>query len=317
MSALKSILTVALNPAIDKIVTISDFRLAIENRTNHLVTYAAGKGINVARTLKFLGLPSLVVGFAGGANGQNLLRALLLENLEHNFVFIQDETRINLTVQDPESEKLTRILEPGPRIDKKDLASFRHKFSRLAKAHQWIVIAGRGVRGAPHNFYQELVEIAGKAGSKVIVDAADLDLAYALKGKPFLVKVNREEAQVFLKQKLASSLQLKVALKKFLSLGAQVAIISLGARGAVAFDGKVFLVATCPKVKVVNRANLVGCGDALTAGFIFALEQKKTFADALAVAVAAGTANILSNVPGQISRRHVDRILQKVIVKNL
>ncbi|MCB9771080.1 MAG: 1-phosphofructokinase family hexose kinase [Candidatus Omnitrophica bacterium] len=313
MIKFKPILTVTLNPAIDKSAEIRHFCANTENRATKIITTAGGKGINVSRALASLGLKSICAGFAGGASGQNLLRSLLLEGLEHNFVFIQGETRVNLTVRDPKSGRLTRILEPGPVIDKKDLVSFRHKYQRLVKQSDWVVLSGRGIGGTPADFYRELVTLGRKAASKVIVDTSAGDLLAALKGKPYLVKVNREEAQSVLKSPLRNRLQLRNALKKLLSLGSQQVIITLGAQGAVATDGKIFCYAICPKVKVRNT---IGLGDALTAGCVCALSQNSSFRDALAFGVAAGTANALASVPGELDRSQLGGILQKVIVKD-
>lgn len=313
MTKFKPILTVTLNPAIDKSAEIRHFYVNAENRATKVIATAGGKGINVSRALASLGVKSICAGFAGGASGQNLLRSLLLEGLEHNFVFIQGETRVNLTVRDQKSGRVTRILEPGPVIDKKDLASFRHKYQRLVTQSDWVVLSGSTIGGTPVDFYRELVTLGRKAANKVIVDTSAGDLLAALKGKPYLVKVNRQEAQSVLKSPLRNRKQLRNALKKLLSLGSQRVIISLGAQGAVATDGKIFCCAMCPKVKVLNT---IGSGDALTAGFVYAFSQGSRFCDALAFGVAAGTANTLTSVPGDLDRSQLGGILQKVIVKD-
>lgn len=314
MALLKPILTVTLNPAIDKMLDFASFCAGFENNARNVFVSAGGKGINVSRALKCLGVKSIACGFAAGALGQNLLRDLLLEGIEHNFVFIQGETRVNLTILDKKTGKVTRILEPGPVIDQKDLASFRSKFSRMAQTSDWIVLSGRRINGTPVGFYRQLTEIGCKANAKVIVDANGEDLRFALEGKPFLVKPNLAEAKAFLKQELQTQKQLKDALKKFLCLGARNVIISLGPKGAVATDGKVYCLASGPKI---NAVNTLGCGDALTAGFICALARNGNFYDALSFGTAAGAANALSILPGHFSRAQMGGILQNVVVKDI
>ena len=107
---------------------------------------------------------------------------------------------------------------------------------------------------------------------------------------------------------------MKPAFIKFLSLGARTVITSLGCKGVVATDGKFFRSAVSPGVKVLNP---IGAGDALAAGFIYAIEKKSNFLDAVAFAVAAGTANTLSIVPGHLNRAGLGGILQNVIVKDI
>lgn len=314
MAQVHSILTVTLNPAIDKIVKVPVLNFGADHRVIDIAHSAGGKGINVARALKCLGLKSIATGFAGGANGQNFLRALLLEGIEHHFVFIQGETRVNVTIQDQQTGQATRILETGPVIDQKDLTSFRHKFSRLAGNSQWIVLSGRGIDASPPEFYCQLVKAAQERGGKVLVDTSGSDLCWALKGRPFLVRINHNEAQVLLKRKLKSYQHLKDALKQLLSLGAARAVISLGTKGAVAYDGQQYWRAFGPQVKTMN---VLGSGDAMTAGLLFALAQKSSFGDALALAVAAATASVLTDVPGQLDAAQLPEMLQQVTLKNI
>ncbi|MCB9757862.1 MAG: 1-phosphofructokinase family hexose kinase [Candidatus Omnitrophica bacterium] len=314
MTQVHSILTVTLNPTIDKIIAVPVLNIGADHQAIDISHSAGGKGINVARALKCLGLKSIVTGFAGGANGQSFLRALLLEGIEHHFVFIQGETRINVTIQDQQTSQTTRFLEAGPIIDQKDLASFRHKFNRLAENREWIVLSGRGINASPPEFYRELVKVAQNNGGKVLVDASGSDLCSALKGRPFLVKINHDEAQMLLKRKLRSYQHLKDALKQLLSLGAARAIISLGTKGAVASDGQQYWRASGPQIKTVN---VLGSGDAMMAGLLFALTQKSNFGGAIAFAVAAGTANVLTSVPGQLDSAQLAVIQQQVTLKNI
>jgi tagatose 6-phosphate kinase len=314
MSDFKPILTVTLNPAIDRMVEIANFCPGHDNRVDKGVSFAGGKGINVSRALKGLGIKSVIAGFAGGANGQNLLRDLLLEGFEHNFVFIQGETRVNLTVRDAKSTKMTRVIEAGPAIDAKDLRSFRDKFHRLAAGSEWTVLSGRGIGGTPKDFYRELVETARADNGKVIVDTSGEDLLAALKGKPCVVRINREEAEAVLKKKMRTPKELRAGLEKLLGLGAQSAIVSLGAEGAVATDGKVFYDATCPKVKALNS---VGCGDAMTAGFVGGFRKSEDFLEALVSSLAAGTASCLTAKPGQLKRTDFIRMVKKITIKVL
>lgn len=312
MPQIKSILTVTLNPAIDKVAKISHFRSGFDNSVSQVDMMAGGKGINVSRTIKYLGQNTLAMGFAGGANGQNLLRNLLLEGIEHHFVFIQGETRVNLSVCDNKTGRLTRILEPGPAIESKDIASFRNKFCRLAGQSDWVVLSGRGIPGMPKDFFGELTVAARKLRAKIIVDAAGEDLRRSLKGRPFLVKPNLREAEDFFKQKLRDKRRQRAALIELLRLGASQSIITMGPEGAVGTDGKEFFWVKGPAIK---SGYPVGSGDAFCGGLVTALAQKSRFQDALAFAAAAGAVNVLSPLPGALNRKELGACLHQVKVK--
>ena len=64
----RMIITVTLNAAIDKSLSVPNFRLGRRHRTVEQTTMPGGKGVNVARTLKSLGQPVIATGFAGGAD---------------------------------------------------------------------------------------------------------------------------------------------------------------------------------------------------------------------------------------------------------
>lgn len=308
----ESILTVTLNPAIDKVARMPHFRSGSDNPVLQVDMMAGGKGINVARAVKYLGQKALAMGFAGGANGQNLLRNLLLEGIEHHFVFIQGETRVNLSLNDNSTGRWTRILEPGPVIEPRDIASFRHKFCRLADQSDWVVLSGRGIPGMPKDFFRELTAAARKVRAKVIVDVSGEDLRLSLKGRPFLVKPNLREAEDFFKQKLRDKRRQRAALIELLRLGASQSIITMGPEGAVGTDGKEFFWVKGPAIK---SGYPVGSGDAFCGGLVVALAQQSRFQDALAFAAAAGAVNVLSTQPGALDRRELGAYLQKVKIK--
>ena len=58
-----SIVTVTLNPALDRTLYLPSFTLGDVNRVENERTDPGGKGINVAKGIKALGHPVLVTGF--------------------------------------------------------------------------------------------------------------------------------------------------------------------------------------------------------------------------------------------------------------
>ena len=70
------IFTVTLNPAIDKTVVIPSFRVDTVNRIGQMRIDVGGKGINVSKCLKNLGLDSTAAAFLGGAGGVQSLELM-------------------------------------------------------------------------------------------------------------------------------------------------------------------------------------------------------------------------------------------------
>ncbi len=108
------IITVTLNAAIDKSLSVPNFRLGRRHRTVEQTTMAGGKGVNVARTLKSLGQPVIATGFAGGPTGTRIVEQLTEESILNDFVRIREESRTNTSVLDPTTGEQTEINERGP-----------------------------------------------------------------------------------------------------------------------------------------------------------------------------------------------------------
>ena len=82
------IITVTLNAAIDKSLSVPNVRLGRRHRTGDQRSVAGGKGVNVARVLKALGQPVIATGFAGGPTGTRIVDHLTQEAILSDFVRI-------------------------------------------------------------------------------------------------------------------------------------------------------------------------------------------------------------------------------------
>lgn len=314
----KGILTVTVNPAVDVTVISppsgpggrSRLRMRCSTNSSGLVLSAGGKGVNVARALRNLGAPVLAAGIAGGETGNFLQRSLRKENIPVVFLGVQGPTRLNVTVLGSRLGGGTRVIQEGPRLTPKEIRHFEIEYRRWLRRSRWVVLCGRNAVGAPVDWYARLIHLARKEGVPAAVDTSGAALAAALKARPFLIKPNLEEAEAVVHRRLNSLARIKEALRHFHSRGVRVVLLSLGARGAVASDGKDFWRARPPRVRVVND---VGCGDALLAGFLSAFE-KRSLAEALRRGVACGTANALGSTPGAIHLNGVSRFERRVTV---
>ncbi len=291
---------------------MNGFALGKEHRVVSCQVAAGGKGINVSRGLRNFGIATLATGFVGGAAGKLITESLAAEGIGQQFVPVRGESRTNLTVIDQKTRTHTRFLEDGPNVTVEELKAFKFRLVRLLKKSDWVVFSGRGVSGAGKDFYRQWVQLAHRHQCQPILDTSGEDLRCGLKAKPFLIKPNQEEAEFIFEKKLNSPARLKAALRFFHQQGARIAIISLGAEGAVAFDGQALVKATPPRIRPLNT---VGCGDAMVAGFLFAWLKKYDFVTALRFAVAAGTANTFSRIPGGVTLARARAIFKRVKIQ--
>lgn len=305
----KYILTVTLNPAIDKTVFCNNFQLDSDHRCQDIHFSAGGKGINVSRVLTQLKIPNLATGCVGGTSGDYISKALSQESINHKFCQINNDTRTSLTIIDKELNKTTRLLESGPEVTPEERVRFLELFSILIQDASWVIFSGRSLRGIGDDFYQKLIEICKFHKINSVLDSSGQHFLKGLSSKPTLVKPNIEEAEELIGKKITSKKEIIDACIEIKKRGANYVCLSQGSKGAVLFNGKDLFWGEVPKIK---EESPVGCGDAFIAGFIAALHQQKDLESSFRFALSCGSANALNKQPGKIDLKIVDQISKEV-----
>src|ERR1051325_1329710 len=189
------IITVTLNAAIDKSLSVPNFRLGRRHRTVDQTTLPGGKGVNVARTLKTLGQPVIATGFAGGATGTRIVEQLTAESILNDFVRIREESRTNTAVLDPTNGEQTEINERGPAVSPKELELFRDKLLYLARGADIVVFAGSLPREVEPDTYAKLIRELRAMGLVTVLDTDGEPLRQAVRAEPTVVSPNVLEAE--------------------------------------------------------------------------------------------------------------------------
>lgn len=304
--------TVTLNPTLDKIITVEGFSVGRTLSAQSIRRTAGGKGINVARVIKFLGGEVTATGFLGGPSGDFMEKLLREEGLKTDFVRIKGTTRSNTTILDPLSGAETHIMEPGPRISREEADNFRKKFRKLLKRNRFLILSGSLPPGLRDGLYAELIAEAGKEGVKTILDSRGKALLKGIKARPFLVKPNRRELEETIGRRLNSKKSLLEAVSSLIHQGIELAIISLGKEGAIVANGGTIWQVSSPRLKAVNS---VGSGDALVAGFTYSLSQGKEMEEAIRLGIATAAANALTAGAGFLQKKDIRGLYPKVRIK--
>ena len=302
------VLTVTLNPAIDKTGSMQSLMVGRVNRMKVMDNIPGGKGINVAKVLKQLGEESVATGFLGGYMGVYIEHALKDMKMHCDFVRIEGNTRTNLNVLG-EDGYVTEILEPGPFISEPELERFMEKYKGLVDTVDYVVLSGSVPLNIPVNIYGTLCEIASAAGKKVILDSSGDYLREGIKGKPYLVKPNKQELEYLVGAKLSNLEDVELAARKALSMGTEIAVVSLGSKGIMWVDKTQTIMQAPPAVKVHNT---VGCGDSTVAALTYALLHNWNPGRAVHYAVAVAAANATTVESGQIPMETMEELLQEL-----
>ena len=164
------IVTVTMNPAIDKTVEIDSFVHGGLNRIKRAVYDAGGKGINVSKTIAALGGKTLAAGFLGGNSGRTISNVLDGLGIENDFVWVGGETRTNTKVFE-ENGMLTELNEPGPDIPEEKTEELIKKLEGLAGENVLFVLSGSIPKGVKPNIYERITRLVHNKGARVLSDA--------------------------------------------------------------------------------------------------------------------------------------------------
>ena len=311
------ILTVTMNAAIARTLTVPNFQLGQRHRATSGLTLAGGKGINVARALKRLGVPVVATGLAGGRTGTRIVEELTAEAILNDFVRIGDESRTSTAVVDPTGTNYTEINEWGPQLRDEELALLFEKLHYLSRDADFVVFSGSLPRGVADDFYAEAIRDLNRRGLQTVLDADGEPMRLGVEAEPLLVSPNQREAEALVGQELYDEQDFTLALDRLAELGARnVLLTNESGCWARLRDGKQVRLyrALAPSVEPVST---VGSGDVLLAGFIAARAEGRSDEDALREAVAAGTASTLELGAGRFEPREASRLSGGVEVGEL
>ena len=286
------ITTVTLNPAVDKTVEINNIAINSVNRVTSARLDAGGKGINVSKVILKLGGTSKALGFIGGSAGKFIKEYLDDMEIQNDFVVVKEETRTNLKIVDPLKQTNTDINEMGPRITPQDLKKMEEKILELANEKAILVFSGSVPPNVEPNIYQQWIYQAKWKGAKTILDADGEMMRLGIGAGPYLIKPNIHELERLLGREIKSVDEV-VAAGRFLMKehGVEVVVVSMGENGALFLNKEATILAEGLEVDVKST---VGAGDSMVAALAYALDQGETFEKAVALAVAAGTANVMT-----------------------
>lgn len=291
------ILTVTLNPSVDRTVFLPRLEVGDTNRVTRTEIDAGGKGINLSRIVQALGGSTLATGFLGGGVGEVIRGRLDEVGLPHDFVQVTEPTRVNVSIEVTEAEQPpTSLNEPGPNISEHELRELRQRLRAVTEIHEpgWVCLCGSAPRGVPKSTYAALCAFCKEAGWRVVIDADGDLMREGLTSLPNLVKPNQPEASRLLGKPIDSAEEALAAVR---SLHARldpsaIAIISRGAEGAVLATAAGTWLGHSPQVEARST---IGSGDSMIGGILWALEAGLPIPDAFRWGLAAGAATAVSD----------------------
>jgi 1-phosphofructokinase len=302
------IITVTMNPAIDKTVDLEHMVQGGLNRVKNVIIDAGGKGINVSKTIKELGGETIATGFVGGSGGMLIKKVLQDLGIRSDFIEIKNEVRTNLKVVEADGN-VTEFNEPGPQVTGEELEALTQKLLSYANEEALFVLAGSIPNGISKTIYQTLTYKLKEKGAKVFVDADGELFIQSLEAGPDIIKPNRHELEEYYhKDYRVDEAELIDMGQSLLEKGIGMIAISLGQMGALFITKDKVL--RCPGLKVEAHST-VGAGDAMVAALSFSYNQGLPLEECakLGIATSAGAVTTKGTKPPK--RELVDALLKE------
>ena len=271
---------------------------------------AGGKGLNVARTAKLCGAQVQATGFAGGYNGKYLQHLLTEDQIPHDFVEVEGETRSCINILDPGYHS-TEYLEPGFELTVKDEQEFMARFPAIIKDSTVVTISGSLPKGIQKDIYGRMIRTAKELGKKVLLDSSGDSLKHGLQALPTLVKPNQEELGALFGAEINTISDVITYGKQLYETGIPYVVVSLGKDGALLICREGIFLGCPPKVEAINP---VGCGDSLSGAFAVALERDKSPTEALQYAVSVATAKAMSPNTGTFDPKQQEILFGQITI---
>jgi 1-phosphofructokinase family hexose kinase len=303
------IYTLTLNPAVDRELTVPAIAFDTVLRASEWRVDFGGKGFNVSRMLMSLGTGSTALGFAGGRAGEMLRDGLESLGIQTDFVWVDGETRTNVSIVSERHDHYVKANEPGPTIAAADQEKLLAQIRRLAQPDDWWVLAGSLPPGVPATMYADIITILHVAGAKAILDTSGEALRHGCGARPFLAKPNDVEAGQLTGLPVQNRDEIAAAAQAVQATGVANVVVSLGKDGAMLADGAQTMIVASP---TIAERNPIGAGDSMVGGLTWGLSQGMEVAEALRWGIACGAATASREGTGVGSKTVVTALFKEV-----
>jgi 1-phosphofructokinase family hexose kinase len=307
------IVTVTLNPMLDKTVMVDRLRRGEIHRASKVDCVVGGKGVNVARQLQRFGVATIATGLLGGEVGGQLARLLSAEGLQHDFFRIAGMSREGVTYREPDNT-WTAVFEPPHQVTSREAEELVLHCSRLLTGASWVVCSGSSPSPETDGTYARIITAARGHGCKTYLDSYGTAFREALHVRPTVVQCNRAELAASFGKSVASEGELRHVLTEIIDRGVGMVIVTDGSRPAFAAQGNAVWKVIPPSVPSVNPT---GSGDCLAAGVVKELDNARSFESALRYGAAAGAVNATRWDVAAVSTGEVENLAPAVRIEKL
>jgi 1-phosphofructokinase len=311
-----SIVTVTLNPTIDRILEVPSFMIGGHLQGRLRMREPAGKAINVSRALADLGIKSTAIGWVGMNAFDLFHEAMRKVGVKSCFLPITGATRENITIIDPTGPTETHLRDAGPSVDDSDVRRLMDLLQSVVTGESLVIFTGSLPPGLRLDSWNNLLRSCIDRGARVMVDISGEPLRTAVKNDLWMIKPNEFELGELVDAAFAEEKDL-VRTGRELAERFPFVVVTLGRKGAYCFAGSRVLHAEA-NLRSNQVRSTVGCGDAMLAGFLYGLMSSEgDLETALREGVAVSAAAALTEEPARFERPVVEQLRRKVQLRTV
>ena len=309
------ILTVCPNTAMDKVLFIEEWTPGIPMRTDRIINSVGGKGLNSAIVLGQLGVDAVGLGFFAGDIGRELADLTASYHVQVDPVWVDGSNRISHVIAERKTRQQNHVIGGNPIVSPAQAEELAERYGNHLKNADWVVLAGTLPHSLPDDFYVPLIHTAHEAGVHVLIDAQKAFMREAVRAKPHVTKMNREEFGWTFNMEFDPLPVLRSNVMQMRrEYGLEDIVITLGSDGILAVTGDSIYHAKAPEQQVVNAA---GAGDAVSAVLAWRLSQEDNWENALRWAAAVSASAVTTERTGDIDTGMVDDLFDATEIKQL
>jgi 1-phosphofructokinase family hexose kinase len=305
------ILTVTINPLLEKRLSFTKINLKTENRSSSERLAVGGKGINVSRQLKTIGAQTFAYTMLGGNNGKIIRQLLGSEGIEFSASPSKNETRYAVIAQESTKGKPTTFFSPGSIVTKEEAGEFISRLAKTIQNCEIVVLSGSSPCPECDEIFPAAIEYANKYDKISILDTYGPHLGACLEKKPTIIHNNLLELETSLGISLKEEQDILNFLLSLYNRGIKISALTNGGEPAYASNFDFIYKVTVPKV---DEADPTGSGDSFVAGLAYGFHNSMVFEEILKFSSALGTLNAVSDDICIVSLDEADKFKNNIEV---
>ncbi|MDD3362730.1 MAG: 1-phosphofructokinase family hexose kinase [Hespellia sp.] len=307
--------TVTLNPAIDTLLYLDEFKKNVTNRLQKVDDTIGGKGTHVSINLKLLGLDSTAYGVVHGKTGQQILDLLTGYGIQSAFLKKEGdkESRTNFLLIEGTGDCCI-LASKGIMLTNEDIDKVVSSLYSNIQDGDYLILSGDATNCPDVNIYNTIINRLSDKHPKIFLDTSGATLGQCMNESPYLIKPNLDELSSLVDFPLETEDDIVAGIESLAKYNIEIIAVSLGGDGSIVKTPEGIYKIVPPSV---NVRNTIGCGDCFLSGLIYGLANELNVEDILRIATACSAATAESNTSVGFDQERYQELISKVTIKKL